>query len=58
MFWGKGKDKGGDQDGVPRSRDEPRPEFLKDQIPRQKLPRDLQQLVDREDEYYDELYSP
>lgn len=53
------KDQGNDdQDGVPRVRDEPRPETLKTQIPRQKLSRDLQQLVDREDDYYDELYSP
>lgn len=57
MFWGKDK-ANDDQDGVPRIRDEPRPDSLKDQIPRQKLSRDLQRLVDREDEYYDELYSP
>ncbi|OKL62505.1 hypothetical protein UA08_02760 [Talaromyces atroroseus] len=57
MFWGKDKG-GGDQDGVPHTRDEPRPEGLKDQIPRQTLPRNLKQLVDREDDYYDELYAP
>lgn len=57
MFWGKDKSDG-DKDEVPRVREEARPESLKTQIPRQKLSRDLQKLVDREDDYYDELYAP
>lgn len=58
MFWGKGKDKKDEPDGVPRIREEPRPESLSDQIPRRKLSRNLQQIVDREDDYYEELYTP
>jgi fission process protein 1 len=57
MFWGKDKSDG-DKDEVPRDREEARPESLNSQIPRQKLSRDLQKLVDREDDYYDELYAP
>ncbi|EED18253.1 conserved hypothetical protein [Talaromyces stipitatus ATCC 10500] len=57
MFWGKDKSDS-DSDEVPRVREESRPESLRSQIPRQKLSRDLQKLVDREDDYYDELYSP
>lgn len=57
MFWGKDKSDS-DKDEVPRVREEARPESLKSQIPRQKLSRDLQKLVDREDDYYDELYTP
>lgn len=57
MFWGKDKSDG-DKDEVPHGREEARPESLKSQIPRQKLSRDLQKLVDREDDYYDELYGP
>jgi fission process protein 1 len=57
MIWGKGSDKK-DDEAVARLRDEPRPDFSKEPIPREKLPRKLQKLVDREDEYYDELYTP
>lgn len=57
MFWGKDKSDG-DENEVPRVREEARPESLKSQIPRQKLSRNLQKLVDREDDYYDELYAP
>lgn len=57
MFWRKDKSDG-DKDEVSRVREEARPESLKSQIPRQKLSRDLQKLVDREDDYYDELYAP
>ncbi|QKX54843.1 uncharacterized protein TRUGW13939_01932 [Talaromyces rugulosus] len=56
MFWGK--DKKDEPDGVPRAREEPRPESLSEQVPRRKLSRNLQQLVDREDDYYEELYTP
>lgn len=57
MFWGKDKSDG-EGDEIPRVREEARPESLKSQIPRRNLSRDLQKLVDREDDYYDELYSP
>ncbi|KAL1962017.1 hypothetical protein VTN77DRAFT_661 [Rasamsonia byssochlamydoides] len=50
MIWGKSNKK--DDDGVAPLRDE------SPDVSKQRLPRQLQQLVDREDEYYDELYSP
>ncbi|KKA22120.1 hypothetical protein T310_3860 [Rasamsonia emersonii CBS 393.64] len=53
MIWGKGDKK--DDDGVAHVRDEPRPDFSKQHITREKLPQQLQQLVDRDDDYYDEL---
>jgi fission process protein 1 len=56
MFWGK--DKKDEPDGVPRLREETRPESMSDQVPRRKLSRNLQRLVDREDDYYEELYTP
>ncbi|KAJ9315844.1 hypothetical protein DTO271D3_3822 [Paecilomyces variotii] len=55
MFWGKRKS---DDDGVAHVRDEPRPDFSKQPLPREKLPPKLQQLVDREDNFFDEIYSP
>ncbi|KAH8690860.1 mitochondrial 18 KDa protein-domain-containing protein [Talaromyces proteolyticus] len=58
MFWRKEKKEKDEQDGVPRLREDSRPESLKEDIPRHKLSRNLQKLVDREDDYYDELYTP
>jgi fission process protein 1 len=60
IWWGKSKDKKKekDQDGVARVRTEPSPDAPKEQVPREKLPQTLQKLVDREDDYYDELYAP
>ncbi|GAD94384.1 conserved hypothetical protein [Paecilomyces variotii No. 5] len=55
MFWGSRKS---DDDGIPHVRDEPRPDFSKQPIPREKLPPKLQQLVDRDDSFFDEIYSP
>jgi hypothetical protein len=59
MLWGgdKKKKEEEEKDGVLRLRDEPRPDSLNKPVPREKLPKDLQQLVDRDDDYYDELYS-
>lgn len=54
MIWGKDKDK--DKKDEPNG--VPRPESLGEQAPRRKLSRNLQQLVDREDDYYEELYTP
>lgn len=55
MFWGTRKS---DDDGIPHVRDEPRPDFSKQPLPREKLPPKLQQLVDRDDSFFDEIYSP
>ncbi|KAL1997904.1 hypothetical protein VTN02DRAFT_464 [Thermoascus thermophilus] len=56
MFWGNRKQE--TDDGVARIRDEPRPDFSKEPLSREKLSPELQQLVDREDNVFDELYSP
>ena len=42
---------------VPRIREEAPPEALAKPIPREKLPKDLQKLVDREDDWMDRLYE-
>jgi hypothetical protein len=55
MIWGTRRS---DDDGVEHVRKEPRPDFSKQPIPSEKLPQDLQQLVDREDDVFDELYAP
>lgn len=54
MSGDKGKDK---FEGVPRIRKEAPPEALAKPIPREKLPKDLQRLVDREDDFMDRLYE-
>lgn len=57
MIWGSRKSD--DDNRVEHNtRDEPPPDFSKQPLPREKLPRKLQRLVDREDDYFDELYSP
>jgi len=56
MIWGSRKSD--DDKGVEHIRDEPHPDFSKQPLPREKLPKKLQRLVDREDDYFDELYSP
>lgn len=56
MFWGNRKQE--TDDGVARIRDEPRPDFSKEPLPREKLSPELQHLVDREDNFFNELYSP
>lgn len=45
MFWGSPK-----QDDTPEVEHKP--------MPRSKLPPQLQQLVDRDDAFYDDIYSP
>ena len=42
---------------VSRRRPEERPASLSEPLPREKLPTDLQKLVDREDEFLDMLYD-
>lgn len=42
---------------VPRIRDEAPPEALAKPIPRGELPKDLQKLIDREDDFMDRLYE-
>jgi fission process protein 1 len=46
--------RGGRQQDEPQS---PPQELLDKPVVREKLPAKLQQLVDREDEFYDDLYS-
>jgi mitochondrial fission process protein 1 len=56
MIWGSRKSD--DDKSVEHIRDEAHPDFSKQPLPREKLPKKLQRLVDREDDYFDELYSP
>jgi mitochondrial fission process protein 1 len=51
MAWGEKDDK------VPRQRKEERPASLSKPLPREKLPLDLQKIVDREDDFLDDLYE-
>ena len=52
------KDKSELQDGVPRLRkNEERPGYLSEPVPREKLKPALQNIVDREDDFMDELYD-
>ncbi|KAF7502555.1 hypothetical protein GJ744_005494 [Endocarpon pusillum] len=53
MAWGK-NDKNED---VPRQRTEERPSSLSEPLPREKLPKDLQKIVDQEDDFFDTLYE-
>ena len=46
------------QDGVPRLRKgEERPTSLSAVVPREKLNKNLQKIIDREDDFMDELYD-
>jgi fission process protein 1 len=56
MIWGSRKSD--DDKSVEHIRDEAQPDLSKQPLPREKLPKKLQRLVDREDDYFDELYSP
>lgn len=48
----------GDNDQVvPRQRKEAKPASLSQTLPREKLPKDLQKIVDREDDFLDSLYE-
>ncbi len=51
MAWGK------NDETVPRQRKEDRPPSLSKALPREKLPKDLQKLVDREDDFFESLYE-
>ena len=42
---------------VPRIRKEERPAYLAEAFPREKLPKDLQTIVDREDDWLDQIYE-
>jgi mitochondrial fission process protein 1 len=56
MIWGSRRSD--DDDGVEHTRNDARPDFSKQPIARENLPQQLQWLVDHEDDYFDELYSP
>lgn len=51
MAWGKNNEE------VPRLRKEERPESLAVPLPREKLPEDLQKIIDREDDFMESLYE-
>ena len=52
------KDSQVEQDGVPRLRKgEERPASLSSAVPRGKLNKNLQKIIDREDDFMDELYD-
>lgn len=67
MFWGKSADDkksnsahDTDDTEVPRLRKEPRPDSLSQPVPREKLPKKLQSLIDQQDEdepFLDRLYE-
>jgi len=44
-------------DAVPRQRMDERPASLSKPLPREKLPKDLQKIVDKEDDVWDEIYD-
>jgi hypothetical protein len=45
-------------DGIPRVRvTEERPASLSEPLPREKLPKDLQKIVDKEDDLWDTIYE-
>jgi mitochondrial fission process protein 1 len=46
-----------DDGSAPRQRKEERPASLSEPLPREKLPKDLQKIVDREDDFFDSLYE-
>jgi hypothetical protein len=49
---------GGDNDEtVPRQRKEERPTSLSEPLPREKLPKDLQNIIDQEDDFLENLYE-
>ena len=54
MVWGRDKSKSNED--VKHVRDEPRPDFSKP-LPRETLPKDLQAIVDQDDDDLDTLYS-
>jgi mitochondrial fission process protein 1 len=47
----------GKSDEVPRQRLEERPASLSQPLPREKLPKDLQKIVDKEDNVWEEIYD-
>ncbi len=51
MAWGENDDK------VPRQRKEERPASMSAPLPREKLPKDLQKIVDREEDFFESLYE-
>lgn len=44
-------------ESVPRERQEERPTSLSQPLPREKLPKELQHIVDRDDDFFDSLYA-
>jgi hypothetical protein len=44
-------------DGPPRRRTEERPASLSQPLPREKLPKDLQSIVDKEDDVWADIYD-
>jgi hypothetical protein len=48
---------GKDDNSVPHIRKEDRPASLSEPLPREKLNKDLQKIVDREDDFMEELYD-
>ena len=44
-------------DEVPRRRIEERPAALSQPLPREKLPKDLQSIVDKQDDVWEEIYD-
>jgi hypothetical protein len=53
MAWGKKKD----PEEVPHEREKERPANLAEPLPRAKLNKDLQKIVDRQDRWYDQIYE-
>ena len=50
--------RGKTDDEVPRERIlEERPKSLSEPLPREKLPKDLQKLADRDDDFWEQLYD-
>lgn len=44
-------------DGLSRKRIEERPASISQPLPREKLPKDLQLIVDKEDDVWEEIYD-
>jgi fission process protein 1 len=51
------KDKDSIEEIARKRRREERPASLSKPLPREKLPKDLQKIVDKEDEWWDQIYD-
>jgi hypothetical protein len=57
MAWGKSKDENALPEEVPHLRKEERPASLSEPLPKQKLNKDLQKILDQEDSWFDQIYE-